>query len=58
MVEGNLSKVLDVESAIDEIAARLWSITNTELKAIRSAIADKVAPGRASEQPDREDGDE
>lgn len=47
-----------LEMEIDEAAANLWGITNTELKAIRSAIADKVAPSRASAQLDREDGDE
>jgi hypothetical protein len=47
-----------LEGEIDEAAANVWRITDRELKAIRIAIADKIAPGRDSSPPDSETGDE
>ena len=36
----NDTRILELESEIDEVAAKIWGITNTELKAIQKALAE------------------
>ena len=38
--KNNKDKITELEAEIDEVAARIWGITNAELKAIQKALAD------------------
>ena len=38
--KGNEEEIVELESEIDEMAAKIWGITDAELKAIQNALAD------------------
>ncbi len=53
--KGNMQEVYALEAEIDKAAAKLWGITNDELKAIREALADTSKSERAVKDDEEEE---